>query len=514
MHGKLRVLMCDYNRQKIYWIREAYFSDETGARGLSSVYEYLPNDGRIRIQFYNDGSKSIFRYPSSSGNHPTGGIVYDAEGNLNSISDYDSELSHLKDTFYRKDGTIERIIDYDPSPYSSKILKKTFLEEDGKTINKIAMPEYKDREIIRIKEYHPDDMENVKTTIDFKDFGHLWGYSGTGYDSISKKQTDYQMINGKNRKIKENFFIKAKDTIPKFTVDFNPTTGYAAKKIDYYKDGDISSILDYDSTTGNRLKETEYRGDGTIACVVDYNPRIARQELKTTFFQKDGKAISSIYELKYDDKGYKTYEKVTHYQEDGKTIKEICDQDYIQNSKEEKCYWADGKTIKSFIKHTRSSINGIFYQEDGTIKRTYKKDRITSKFEDIYYYEDGKTIKRIATPELDEKGNEIIKEKYCQKDGTVTSIIEYEDTPYKRILKPNDDKYKKIITDYDYKYLNAEDARTLESLRKHQNIWAPIDFLESNKRILQTQTYYSDNAVVEEKRNEIIISKVRRFELM
>lgn len=263
---------------------------------------------------------------------------------------------------------------------------------------------------------------------------------------LVKRQTDYQMINGKNRKIKENFFIKAKDTIPKFTVDFNPTTGYAAKKIDYYKDGDISSILDYDSTTGNRLKETEYRGDGTIACVVDYNPRIARQELKTTFFQKDGKAISSIYELKYDDKGYKTYEKVTHYQEDGKTIK------------------------------------------------------------------------RVATPELDEKGNEIIKEKYCQKDGTVTSIIEYEDTPYKRILKqidyPNDDKYKKIITDYDYKYLNAEDARTLESLRKHQNIWAPIDFLESNKRILQTQTYYSDNAVVEEKRNEIIISKVRRFELM
>lgn len=92
--------------------------------GLSSVYEYLPNDGRIRIQFYNDGSKSIFRYPSSSGKHPTGGIVYDAEGNLNSISDYDSELSHLKDTFYRKDGTIERIIDYDPSPYSSKILKR------------------------------------------------------------------------------------------------------------------------------------------------------------------------------------------------------------------------------------------------------------------------------------------------------------------------------------------------------------------------------------------------------
>lgn len=87
-----------------------------------------------------------------------------------------------------------------------------------------------------------------------------------------------------------------------------------------------------------------------------------------------------------------------------------------------------------------------------------------------------------------------------------------------RILKqidyPNDDKYKKIVTDYDYKYLNAEDARTLESLRKHQNIWAPIDFLESNKRILQTQTYYSDNAVVEEKRNEIIISAVRRFELM
>lgn len=33
VHGKLRVLMCDYNRQKIYWIREAYFSDETGARG-------------------------------------------------------------------------------------------------------------------------------------------------------------------------------------------------------------------------------------------------------------------------------------------------------------------------------------------------------------------------------------------------------------------------------------------------------------------------------------------------
>lgn len=186
---------------------------------------------------------------------------------------------------------MERIIDYNTSEELvigkvekmedfSRVLKDTYYHADGKNIKRVI--------------FYPNRYNS----------------------EFDKIQTDYQIINGTNRKIKETFFC---DEALEQTIEYDPTTGHVVKDIEYY-DEEIESISEYWPATGNKLKDTVYpRGGKAYSFIIDYDQN-GNKIIKEIEYCKDGKTIKWI--LEKEPETAKVL-KQTNYESDGKTIKEV-----------------------------------------------------------------------------------------------------------------------------------------------------------------------------------------------
>ncbi len=217
---------------------------------------------------------------------------------------------------------MERIIDYNTS--------------EELVIGKVEKMEVFSR-VLKDTYYHADG-KNIKRLIVYPDF------DSSEFDKI---QTDYQIINGTNRKIKKMFFC---DEALEQTIEYDPTTGHVVKDIEYY-DEEIERISEYWPATGNKLKETVYpRGGKAYSFIIDYDSN--GNMLKETYYHADGQTIKIIATPDYDQNGNKIIKEI-EYCKDGKTIKWILEKEpETKKVLQQTNYEADGKTIKEVIEYS------------------------------------------------------------------------------------------------------------------------------------------------------------------
>ena len=108
------------------------------------------------------------------------------------------------------------------------------------------------REPISKKTFYQEDGKTIESILDFD--------PNTGNKC---KYTSYQ---------KDGKTIKA-------ITDYDPNTGNRIKYTSYQEDGKtIKAITDYDPNTGNRIKYTSYQEDGkTIKEITDYDPKTGKE---------------------------------------------------------------------------------------------------------------------------------------------------------------------------------------------------------------------------------------------
>ena len=470
--------------------------------GLKFVVEHNPKTGRElkNIAFYEDGALKSVKYYDPITEKQLKGIAYQADGKtMNLEEDYDPTTGYLlKEThylpdckgikkinkfvpqkrgwleqviYYQADGkTLERIVDYDPTSYNS-IKKDTYYHQDGINIKRLIENNYAPG-----KDWH-------------------------------KKQTDYQLNDSSNQKIKEMFFCF--EIIPTRTIEYNPNNGYKTKEVEYYR-GKIESIYDYSLKTGKLLKKTFYpMGDKAFSSITDFDPNTGKK-IKLTCYQMDGETISSVTLYNLEQNGKYVTKKIM-YSEDGKSIDCVDEIDHDTNKMLKRTiYQKDGKTINAVVwwsSYRNFPTKRVYYHTDGkTEKRIVTLDPKTlALINDTEYYEDGVTVKRIAQEQSDKA---IVKEIHYKADGkTEKCIIEY-DITNDRILRqidyPNDGKNIKIITEYDYGKISEEAKKLFE--KYHGKFYRP----SMSENIKQKQTYYQkDGEVV----REIFVDKARRYSI-
>ena len=253
-------------------------------------------------------------------------IVYHSDGkNIKKITDYDTKNFGCtkNEKYYQADGkTLERIIDYNTS--------------EELVIGKVEKMEVFSR-VLKDTYYHADG-KNIKRLIVYPDF------DSSEFDKI---QTDYQIINGTNRKIKKMFFC---DEALEQTIEYDPTTGHVVKDIEYYEE-EIERISEYWPATGNKLKETVYpRGGKAYSFIIDYDSN--GNMLKETYYHADGQTIKTIATPDYDQNGNKIIKEI-EYCKDGKTIKWILEKEpETEKVLKQTNYESDGKTIKEVIEYS------------------------------------------------------------------------------------------------------------------------------------------------------------------
>lgn len=471
--------------------------------GLKFVVEHNTKTGRElkNVTFYEDGTLKSVKYYDPITEKQLKAIAYQADGKtINQEEDYDPTTGYLlKETYYHPDCKgIKKINKFVPQ-------KKGWLEQviyyqaDGKTLERIVDYDPTSYNSIKKDTYYHKDGINIKRLIEYNDA------PGKDWD---KKQTDYQLNNSSNQKIKEMFFCF--ETIPARTIEYNPNNGYKTKEVEYYR-GEIESIYDHSLKTGKLLKKTFYpMGGKAFSSITDFDPNTGK-EIKLTCYQIDGetKRLITLYNLEQNGKYIK---KNIVYSEDGQTINYIDEIDQDTNKMLKRTFYqTDGKTIRAVMlwsSYSNAPTKKVDYYKDGkTEKRIVTLDPKTLVLiSDIEYYEDGVTVKRIAR---DQDDKDITKEIYYEADGkTEKCIIEYDKTNNRRLKQidyPEDGKNIKIITEYDYDKINNEAKKLFVTY--YGKFKKPTTY----ENIQQKQIYYKKNGQIEEQVSEISRDKVSRY---
>lgn len=322
---------------------------------LKQVSEHNPTTNKC-VQFhsfYEDGTlESIINFdPITKKKLKLTRYLPDGKG-IEYIEEYDPIIEEeLKEIVYHSDGkNIKKITNYDPQKMG-RTKNEKYYHADGKTLERVIDYETTEEKVIGnvdktevfsrvLKDtYYHDDGKNIKRLIVYPDFND---------SEFNKIQTDYQIINGTNRKIKKMFF--GNEGLEQ-TLEYDPTTGHVVKDIEYY-DEKIERISEYWPATGNKLKETVYpRGGKAYSFIIDYDS--TGNMLKETYYHADGQTIKTIATPDYDQNGNKIIKEI-EYCKDGKTIKWILEKEpKTEKVLKQTNYEVDGKTIKEVIEYSK-----------------------------------------------------------------------------------------------------------------------------------------------------------------
>lgn len=325
-----------------------------GNGSLKQAGEYNPTTNKC-VQFhsfYEDGSlESIINFdPITKKKLKQTCYLPDGKG-IGCIVEYDPITENeLKEIVYHSDGkNIKKITNYDPQKMGCTKNEK-YYQADGKTLERVI--KYRTSEELVIgkvekMEVFSGVLKDTYYHADGKNIKRVIFYPNRYNSEFDKIQTDYQIINGENRKIKKMFFC---DEALEQTIEYDPTTGNVVKDIEYY-DEEIESISEYCPKTGNKLKETVYpRGGKAYSFIIDYDS--TGNMLKETYYHADGQTIKTIATPDYDQNGNKIIKEI-EYCKDGKTIKWILEKEpETEKVLKQTNYEADGKTIKEVIEYS------------------------------------------------------------------------------------------------------------------------------------------------------------------